>query len=519
MQDLLEQIIAHARSAWRYRWPAIATAWVVCLLGWGAVGMLDDVYEAEASVYVDTTSELRRLLDEQIIEPNVEAQLQYVRQALLGRVHLEAVARSTDLLVGAKNDQNVQKVIDRLLEGIQIQTSSPPGRNQTPNLYKITYQNHERSKALAVVNALLNSFVEDTLRAQQNSSETSRKFLVEQIRDYEQRLATAEQRLADFNRRNFDRLPGRQGSYFERLQNETAQLEQVRQMLREARSKRDRIDQQVRGEAPWVTERGEVDPASIEGRIIQHQTRLEELLLKFTENHPDVIAVRETLNRLQAQREQQQRDGTSAPVQSGSVSNNPVYQALLISRNEVEADIARLQADLQNRERRVGELRELIDEMPDVEAELARLNRDYDVIHAQYQSLLNSLERERLTREAMRTEQVDFRVISPPTASTAPVFPPRMILLPVVLLFGFGAGGGLAVLLSLIKPVFNGPAMLESMMDVPVIGTVGHFWTTVGRPKRFRAIGGFVMACLGLIVVFSGVFVVEVFGPGFKNLI
>jgi polysaccharide chain length determinant protein (PEP-CTERM system associated) len=513
MQEILDLLVTHARSAWRYRWPAIATAWAVCVVGWIVVALLDDVYEAQASVYVDTTSQLRRLLDNQIIEPDLQEQLQYVQQALLGRVQLERVATSTGLLRKATTPDEVQDVIDALAANVTVSAHAPQ-RNQTPNYYVIRYQNKNRSRAVDVVNALLESFVDDTLETQQASSETSRAFLIEQIRENEQRLAAAEQRLADFNRRNYDRLPGQQGGYFQRLQAESAQLDQTRQMLREVQSRRESINQQMRGEAPRVS--GVISENSIEGRILQQQARLEDLLLQYTENHPDVVAVRESLGRLIAQRDQQSRSAAADPT--GSFSNNPVYQALLIARNEVEAEVATLAADLENRERRVNDLRSLIDEMPNVEAELARLNRDYDVIHAQYQALVNSLERERLTREVMRSDQIDFRVINPPAAGHEPAAPKRAVLVPLVLLLGLGAGAGVALLLSLYKPVFNDLHGVESSLGLPVLGSVAYCWSLVGRQQKLRALGRFATACVALAAVCFGVFVFEVFGPGLRGL-
>jgi uncharacterized protein involved in exopolysaccharide biosynthesis len=115
-------------------------------------------------------------------------------------------------------------------------------------------------------------------------------------------------------------------------------------------------------------------------------------------------------------RAQQQRQLEAAGSVQSVVSNNPVYQALQIAKNEAEEELAIIQADVDDRIRRVEGLRALIDEMPEVEAELARLNRDYEVINDHYQSLLNSLERERLSANVFENEKIDFRIIEPPHA-------------------------------------------------------------------------------------------------------
>src|SRR5262245_8867524 len=94
---LIPQVAAELRSAWRYRWYGAMVAWGLCVVGWAVVAVLPDVYEASARVYVDTSSVLRPILTNQIIPPDVVAELTYVRQSLLGRDHLERVARENGL--------------------------------------------------------------------------------------------------------------------------------------------------------------------------------------------------------------------------------------------------------------------------------------------------------------------------------------------------------------------------------------------------------------------------------------
>jgi polysaccharide chain length determinant protein (PEP-CTERM system associated) len=511
MQEVYQEILNQIRSAWRFRWHALAAAWAVSLGGWYWAITQNDIYEASARVYVDTTSELRNILGQQIVEPNVQAQLNYVREAMLGRVQLERVARSTDLHLNAGTDEQMQRLVDGLRASIRIETGVG-GAPRNQNIYSISYQHQDRAKAVEVVNTLLNTFVEDTLGGRRTSTETARQFLREQIREYEQRLAQAEARLADFQRRNFDRLPGMQGGYFQRMQAEISALEESQKQLQLASSRRDQIDQQMRGESPRLAGNA-ADPNSVEGRIREHQTRLEELLLRYTERHPDVQALRENIAALE-ERRTMHLEGEGGRIDS----DNPVYQALTIAKHEAEAEIATLRADVADRERRVERLRGLIDEMPNVEAELARLNRDYDVIYRQYQNLLSSLERERLSREASETEQVEFRVIDPPVASNRPVAPNRAMLVLMVLFAGAGAGGGLAFLLSQLRPVFHGSGALQAYTGLPVLGTVSRQWSPEDSRRRLLSVTTFVIGCLALGALFAGVYVIEVLGPGFRGL-
>ncbi len=519
MQEQLTYVLTELRSAWRFRWPALGAAWAVCLTGWAVVSSMPDVYEASARVYVDTTSQLRQILGEQIVEVNVDAQLAYVREAMLGTVQLERVARETGLALDAGTPAALDELLQRLRERITLSVSGEQSRRGpvVDHVYTLRYRDVDRAMALKVVQALLDTLVEDTLGNRRESSASARRFLEQQVDDYAQRLALAEQRLAEFKREHTDVLPGNSGGYFDRLQSETSALEDVRRELVLAESRRDRMLEQLGGSASAApTEAGEPIPNSIEARIREHEVREEDLLLRYTDRHPDVVGVRETLERLR-----EQRDAQRAALSSGSApaATDPVYQALQIGINEVEVEIAALSVEVAGREQRVERLRSLIGEVPEVEAQLANLTRDYDVVRAQYQALLKSLETERLTREASETDQVDFNVIDPPSSLASPVAPPRPLLLLGVLFAGLAAGGAVAFLLSQLRPVFPNSRLLREVTGLPVLGTVSLTWTDRYAASRRMAMAGFGLGCLGLVAVFSAVFLVEVVGPGWRTLL
>jgi uncharacterized protein involved in exopolysaccharide biosynthesis len=97
MNDIMVMVYSYARALWRRRWLAIAVAWAVCALAWLAVLALPDRYEATARVYVDARTALRPVLEGIAIEEDYDSQLALVREALLSRPQLEAVARATNL--------------------------------------------------------------------------------------------------------------------------------------------------------------------------------------------------------------------------------------------------------------------------------------------------------------------------------------------------------------------------------------------------------------------------------------
>ena len=530
MNALIRQLKEELRSAWRFRWYAVATAWSIGIAGLGVVAYLPDIYEASARVYVDASSELRPLLTDRIVAPDVATELAYVRQALRSREYLQRVATENGLDSAAISASDREKVLQRLADTIVIEASpaSLAERGAGPgvsSIFTISYRNKNPDTAVGVVRTLMDSLIEDTLGANREDADMAERFLDDRIAEYEARLEKAEQALAEFQRENSDKLPGTQGNYFERIQREQEAIAQITRELQLANSRKQRLQLQLNSEAPLALEdpalAREPAPNSIDARIRDQRAELDRLLLQYTERHPEIIALRESLERLEAQRaEQLQTLGVSGTDQQiSALGANPVYQALQIAMNEVEVEIATLEADLRDRQGRLDDLRALVDEVPGVEAELARLNRDYDVIYDQYQAVIRSRETQQLSQQASATDQVEFRVLNPPRTGIQPVAPRRLLLLVALLMVAVAGGTGLSWLLAQLRPVIASAHALRELTGLPVIGVVSGFVDPQTARQRRAAILSFSTASAGLFLLIGSVAVFELIGPGIHSLL
>src|SRR5687768_12733406 len=216
MQALIEEVLTELRGAWRFRRYALAVAWVVCLLGWFVVLAIPDMYQSSARVNVDTRTALGSVVDGLVVKVDVEAQLNLVRQTLLGRANLEKVAQQVGLDVTAKTGPERQALLNSIVARIEIALEPPMVRDpRIPNtLFRISFSDSDRETALKVVDVLLNSFVEDTIGSDRTGTASAQRFLRDQLTDYGRRLAEAEGSLANFKKKNVGLVPGDQGGYF-----------------------------------------------------------------------------------------------------------------------------------------------------------------------------------------------------------------------------------------------------------------------------------------------------------------
>lgn len=518
MRDIFEQFKSEIRGAWQYRWLALKVAWAVSAIGWLVVYTIPERFEASARVYVDTRTPLRPLLQGVAADQDIEAQLIMVRQALLGEPNLRRVAEQADLFGDLGSVQESKAAIGNMAARIFIDLEPPPGRDpRLPNtLYRISYQDTDRDTAIKVVDLLLNAFVTDTLGTKRESAESAGAFLEDQLSQYRTRLTDAEGTLAEFKRKNIGMVPGAEGGYFQRLDQEEANVQRVEAALRVALSRRAELGKQLRGESPFVPSsqasgqaRGGVQaPADTASRIQETQAQLDGLLLRFTDKHPDVVATRQTLEELKVRQVEEMeavRRGDPSVTAIAGVSTNPVYQNIQLQLHQTNVEIAALNGELGDYRANVAALRHALNTAPEVEAEYTRLTRDYEVTQMQYNALLQRLEQARVSEDAQSTGIVDFQVVDPPTAPYQPVFPTRPVLLLVVLFAALAAGLATAWLIRRLNPVFDSGRELESAMGLPVIGVVSLSWLQEYRDGLRKEYFRFAAAAAALLFVAAAV--------------
>lgn len=495
MREIVDLVISEIKGGWRFRWLAMAAAWLVCLGGWTYVFLMTDTYESGATILFDTTSELGELLDDLTVNADVLSRVERVRTAMLGRPQLEKVARATDMHLRASTD----KEMDELVEGLRSRIVITSGKKRDANLYQILYRDPEPEMAYSVVADLLNTFVEDTLGADREDSQRAQNFLRQELADLETQLTDAEKRLADFKQANVGRMPSEIGDYFARLEKEIAALETTQSELRQAERRKDALRKQLAGE------RGSADvggpQTEIDRRILTTQNRLEELRLRFTDLHPDVIALQATLEQLRQQK-QQQVDAMANSDGMRIASDNPVFQNIQIELGKINVDLASIQEKEATHRRKIAELRGLVNVLPKIEAELKRLNRDYGVTQSQYRSLLQRLEVAELSESAEQSEDVKFQVIDPPLEPLKPVAPNRPVLVSLILVIAIAAGGGVAFVGNQLSPVFADPKTLRQITGLPVLGTILVMDTSARRQQRRVQVSAFSTVSVALCVVF-----------------
>jgi polysaccharide chain length determinant protein (PEP-CTERM system associated) len=509
LQQIIALVLDHLRGMWRFRWQIVIVAWLMAITGWIAVYKMPDEYLASAKVSVDTNSLLPAMTQGLTASENLMDEVGIVSRALLTRPNLAKVARQTDLDLRAETPQALEDLITLMQQRIKIEG----GRD---NLFTISVQDQDREKATEVVAALLNTFVESSLGAQGDDADMTERAIKSEIDDHEGRLLEAEAALSEFKKRNLGYMPGEGADYYTRLQKALADVAVTEGQMRQLRQRRDEVARQLEGEEP-IFGLMPSSPAqaaagcSKAGTISQLQVQLSDLQIDFTDKHPRIVMLGETITALEVEcaQELEAMGGVVAVVnrETNTLDANPVYQNLRMQLSNADVEIAALTEELSTRRRQVSQLRADVDKINTVETDLKKLNRDYGVVETRYQELLRRWETLRSKQRLDPvTETVQFNILEPPFSAAEPVAPNRPLLLIAVLIFSLGAGGAVAFGLNQLRPVFFNRRALARVAGLPVLGSVSMIMSSNELSSRRRAtiawtVSNVMFLALGVVVI------------------
>lgn len=499
MDELIAQLLVYIKGVWKYRWVSVAVAWFVAILGWLFVYQMPDNYQASARIYVDTQSILRPLMAGMTVAPNPEQQVNIMSRTLISRPNVERIIRMVDLDLKATSDSAKERLVTSLMKDIKLAST---GRD---NIFTIAYDDKDPRLAKEIVQSLLTIFVEGGLEGKRQDSASALRFIDQQIAAYEEKLVAAEAALTAFKQKNLGLLPG-QGDYYTQLVASMEELEKAKLALVEAEQARDAVKRQITGDEPvLLLETSEISPQSIvnpeiDARIQALNTNLDNLMLNFTDQHPDVLATKRLIAQLE---ERKVEEAKLAGTAHQGKNYDPMMQQLNIALTEAEALVASMKARVAEYESRYERLKSMSTMVPAVEVEMQQLNRDYNVNKANYEKLLERRASAEISGEMTSTKGLmSFRIIDPPTVPDMPSGPDRRKFFTIVFLGALLVGVGMAFIISQIRPTFHSQGSLREITGLPILGTIPMIWTEQEKRKRKGRLFAFGISLLMLMTCY-----------------
>jgi len=231
---------------------------------------------------------------------------------------------------------------------------------------------------------------------------------------------------------------------------------------------------------------------------------LDTLLLKYTENHPDVKAARQSLVQLQAEgaRSSAAVGKSASPSTKGEIANT-VYEQIKVKLVDTEAVLAAVQRRLDEARSDQERIEKVAQSAPGVLVQAQDLDRDYTILKKNYQELVARREATQIAHAAdTKTEKIQFRIVDPPQVPVLPAAPNRPMFVSVVLFFGIGAGLAVPLALTQLDRSFATIGQLRNL-GIPILGSVTRLSLGAARRRAVIQLAGVCASAFLLIAVFG----------------
>jgi polysaccharide chain length determinant protein (PEP-CTERM system associated) len=487
MNELFSMATHYLHGIARFKWTVLIVAWIFALIGWLMVFQLPDKYEATARVHIDSNRVLRPLMRGITIQTNVDNRVSLLSRTLMSRPNLEKLARMADLDLTVGTDAEKEKMLSGLAQNIKL-----IGDRRNGSLYTIKYTHAEREASRKTVQALISIFIEQILGDKRQESAEAGDFLDQQISEYEKRLIETENKLSDFKQKNVGILPGENSNYFNRLESTVGTLKVAELELRETTNRRNNLKNQLTGDSPLNYSMTEST------RIVNLRGRLDALLLRYTDKHPEVVQIRSSIKRL-----------LEEPVTGGSAVESLSYQNMRTMLAQEDGRVATLSIRVNEYRKRVKDLKSKVSSLPVIEAQLKQLTRDYGIVKEQYDALLKRRESAHLSGEMENNaDDVKFKVIDPPFVPSKPTAPNKLLLNVGVLIGALVLAIGVGLIIALIQPVITSRHRLGHVTGLPILGAVSLIEDVTSKRKILNMVIT-TLPIVMLIAAFVGVNFIE----------
>jgi polysaccharide chain length determinant protein (PEP-CTERM system associated) len=506
MSDIIEELRSALWAIWNRRWLALGVAWGVCVLGWLVVALVPNTYESDARIFV----QLDDMLADQIgiAASTRDKDIARVQSTLTSDVNLEKIVRSTRLGDHVTNPLQMQSAVAALQKSIVVVTQGDPGNN----IFKITatsgrrdlYDAEDAQLAQDIVQQMIYIFKEQNLGGSRGQLNDTIAFMDKQLAERSKQLEDAEQRRVAFEAKYPD-LVGGSDAILAQLNSNRAELRRVEADLAAAQSSLAAVDGQMASTPKTLTTPESGGPRAA---LAQARANLASLQARgLTESHPDVIAAEKQIAMLSKQVQGPGGDyGTP----------NPAYTSLQSIRIERQSAVEALTSRAAALRQQVMQTEANQAKEPAAAAEAKQISRDYDVLKDQYDKLLADREQLQL-RGQVETQHssVKFQVVDPPNAPRKPSAPNRPLLLFGVLFVGIAAGCGTAYGVGKLRSTFATASKLETVFDLPVVGTISLALTDAARALEKKRRKLFYAGAGGLCGVFLVLLAAEFVQRGF----
>ena len=463
----------------RRRWVILMPLFFTLIIAIYYVFTAPKVYKATTLVMVEPQQVPKDFVRSAVAE-DAESMLGTILQQIASRTNLERIINEFGLMPKINSNQFMEDVVNSMKQNIEIKVTRD---RKGSDVFSVSYMGQDPQKVMAITNALVGNFIEANVKDRESQATGTSVFLESELENVRKRLLEMESEIKDYRQRYMGELPEQLNSNLSVLQGLQNQLAAKEAGLRDLKIRLSEAEE-------WPN--GAADPNDL-GSL---RRQLADLLMRYTENHPDVTRLK---NRIEELEKNPVNNKNAGQLTSSSVLS-PKKAVLLRDQSALESQIARLQSQ-------IGSYQARVEETPKRELDLIILKRDYDNMRNLYDSLLKRKLESEISANMERNQKGEqFQVIDPAQLPKRPIEPNLKRIFMLTIAVGFGLGCGLAYLLEFMDSSYRRPEKVEEDFNIPIIATIPAMYSLKAIYKKRIEIGlcsFFAVIILVLIGAFS----------------
>lgn len=473
------------------------------LLAAVVVYFLPDIYRAESLILVE-----QQKIPEKLVESTVNIdlgdRLATISQQILSATQLQKIIEKHGLYRNERGKSTPEELVEKMRADIEIKTEKGWARNR-PGAFRVFFKGPDAQQAAAVANEIANLFIEENMKSREVQASGATEFLASQLEEARKRLLDQEAKLSEFKKKNSGQLPGQENGIIMALTNLQTQAVANNDSLARAQGNKSMIETDLRAAETGlqrILEAMAADAAAVaraksaaaaaaannngvppgdpavprpKSRSEELEALLDQMRRRYTEQHPQVRAVRAELDRVRIQearereaalaarrpaQQQQQQAGQQQPRDPEPPTAISAQNTVLVEQQRERVEKLKAQLVIANQEiaareqeksrieAELGRYQATLAKLPVNEQEMISVTRDYEVSKKAYDTLLQKSYTANTAEDLERRQKSErFTVLDVARAPEKPFQPNRPLLyaLGVVLAIGLGVICGVAI--------------------------------------------------------------------------
>ena len=421
-------------------------------------------FTSTTMILVEESNIVEPLMEGRAVATTVVDRAAIAREVAFSRKVMNQILATGGWLKDNPDPLEKERLINQIVGRTDI--SNP---RQNLNLIQVSYSDSDPMRAFAITKRYAELIMQESSLAKQVESRKAFGFIDSQVTQYRQRLADAEQKLADYRRANPDARPGTEEEVSRRIAELRTEVDRSRMDLVDQSSQAGAMQSHLSREAAFGPT-GARD-GQVRSRLIALQLERDQLGARYTDQHPDLIRVQQEIADLQ--RQLGGGGARTAAQAGGATSYDPAYSDIRTRMAEARSRSTASASRVAMGQTLLAAELERSNRIAESAGELGALTRDFEVNRNLYQDLLDRRENARMSMNLdAQNGGLNFRIQEP---ASIPLQAAGVRLTHMVV-----AGLVLAVALPLMLLVawvkYDGrvrsPSQIEQQAGLPLLGSI-----------------------------------------------